>query len=96
MRLSHHACQKFNLMRRLKVDWVTQRSCAEREKLSVLARLTKSSSHFSSMLCASYQGSVERPLGQAWLSAWKTISPMPGSTVSLAETASPSVNTASV
>ena len=36
-------------MRRLNADWVTFRLSAEREKLAVLASLTKSSSHFSSM-----------------------------------------------
>src|SRR3546814_5427530 len=37
-------------MRRLKAGWVTLRSSADREKFPVFARLTKSSSHFSSML----------------------------------------------
>src|SRR5687768_2189865 len=36
-------------MRREKAGWVTWRSCAEREKLRVSAKLTKSSSHLVSM-----------------------------------------------
>jgi hypothetical protein len=37
------------LILRLKADWVTFRSSAEREKLLVRAKLRKSSIHFSSM-----------------------------------------------